>query len=681
MPIEASKAEQALVQQFLAQVKNPDDIEIEKNNAADQRGYIKDALLRTENETVSTNYVYEFQTSNIADLFPRDPMARVTPRNKMWGPGGTPPEIQAFSDTMEHLINFMQVQGDFKGAARSAAREALTVPTGFIKLIWYEDQTRDPIGARRHHGPEAKVATYTRLYQEYKANEFDKDDADYARLQSLSDSLKEVAMEQIKEDLNMNPAIIDPENDISDPRVDAAEAINTGGLVPLKYLPEVPVFQGFDFEVVEFEDVAWDWNLCDLRDWFNADWVAHRVRMTSDEVIEKFGLDDEQAKYLMKTCSDGQSNDGRNTQEFREDVEHDVDPHTLEVWERQDQTTGRVYVYTESYPAFLSVQEPEVTHNKFFTLFPLQFNSVAGEVVGISDVDKQRPLQDEINERRTWKNKAIRSKMPRFAVAADAAEEGEIPRLMNSQPFTAATLKTTEDPSKKIYAIRAENVDMNDFMVNDAVQELQIMASRPVSALGGATSDTTATEVTFAASQLSERVSIRRTIFQEFMNSILGAAAEILLQTMDDVQVKSIVGPGAFWPQSDREHFFMETDLTIKTSMDDEPNSDRFLERMQILDAFAKNNGFLLNPEKGMEVLEQVAREHLKLDLPANQWYFNPMLAQMQQQGGAGGVGEAGTPGPNSGALPTPPAAGPAGPESLPGNAQTVQNAVEALTP
>ena len=107
MPIDASKAELALVQEFLDQVKDPDDIELEKNNAANQRGYIKDALMRMESETVSTNYVYEFQTSNIADLFPRDPMARISPRNKMWGPDGTPPEIQAFSDTMEHLINFM----------------------------------------------------------------------------------------------------------------------------------------------------------------------------------------------------------------------------------------------------------------------------------------------------------------------------------------------------------------------------------------------------------------------------------------------------------------------------------------------------------------------------------------------------------------------------------------------
>ena len=659
MSEEVADSERALLQCFCKSLKIPDDVKEELERGADQRAYIKDCMLRTEGASVvSTNYVYRYLTASLADLFPREPQFAVRPRDKMWGPEGPPPEIYAFGTTMQSLLNF-KAGRSFTNFSRAIAREALTVASVWGKLIWHEDYTRDPIGVKHSTDFDRVVARYTSMYRQYKAKDFDKDSAKYEELRSLSEAVKQTRLDEIDETLAQDP--VDPEFADLDPRVIEARRIAGKTLVDPDDLPEVPVYQEFMFDLVEQEDIRWDWNIKRYENWMDCEYIQHRVRMTVDDVVQKYGVDEKDFK-LRET----EGNVEEDTQEHRNDIENNHSANTIDVWERWDRALGRVFVFCEELDSFLDSYEP-MTWSGFYMLFPLQFNPVAGEFLGISDVDMMRSLQDEINEKRTNGREYISAAMPRFAVSADAFDDSnDLQTIAGSAPFSYVPIKSVEDPNTKIFTFQAPPVDPSFFNPALAVSELEVMAARPTSALGGANPGVTATQTAFSNEQLGGQVAQRRKVFEDYLTLIGSAMIEILLQTMDPLEVQAVCGPVAFWPQDDRQAMLTELDLEVSTNLDNLPNGDQFMERLMGLHQLALSMGRIPNPDL---ILPKLAREVLKLDIPVEAWYpaTPQMLPGMGTPGPAPGAG-AGEPGPSQqGGTPTM--------SQLPGNAQTAQNA------
>jgi hypothetical protein len=388
--------------------------------------------------------------------------------------------------------------------------------------------------------------------------------------------------------------------------------------------------------------------------------------MAPDVMAAKYNLD---LKDITGSLPDVEDNNakGQTTQEHRDDIEENNDPKTIDVWERWDRTTGMVYVFTEHLPFFLDKYEP-VTWSGFFTIFPLQFNPVAGEFIGISDVDMQRGLQDEINEKRSNEREYISAAMPRFAVSADAFDDdNELDLMAQAQPFEYVQLKTTEDPSKKIHTFQAQGVDRVFFDTAQATSELGIMAARPEAAIGGASAGVTATQTAFSNEQLSGQVSQRRKIFEDYLGMMGRAMIEILIQRMDPMEVRAVVGEGGVWPDSEREAMLTHLDLEVTTSLDNEPNAQNFLANFQIIQQIAREGGKM--PDMDL-ILPKLSREVLKMDIPVEQWF--PVDPNMLN--GERGGGPAGSPGPNPGSQGQPQTGTPSMAQ-LPGMAQVAQGA------
>ena len=670
---EVSKSEAAFLEECRTRIKLPEDVEEEMERAASQRDYLKSCMLRTDAEAVTTNFVYRYLTANLADLFPREPNFSVVPADKIWGPQGIDPMLPVYADTAERFMNFHARVGHFKTSLREVAREALTVPIGILKLVWHEDFTRDPIGIRHYREADELSARYRRLYDAYKAKQFDKDSADYQRLIQLSDSLRPVALESLEEELdiaNVPLNVVEFEDGttlVEDPRLDEIKAVANAKLVPPDKLPIVPTFQRFSYDLVELEDFRWDWNVQRFSNYWACRWVGHRVRMTTEEIIEQFSLSAEEAEKLCKTSD---NMDGENTQESREDLENNNSSNTIDVWEIQDAETRKVYTFTESFYRFLSIQEPTVTHERFFTLFPLQFGEVPGEFIGISNIDLQRPLQDEINERRTHEKHYLRSVLPTYGVAAGVFSTGDKAKLRNRIPFDMIELETTDNPNQQIFTFKADEVNQNWFDIGRPRMDLELVAGRPVAGIGGTSPGITATQTAFAGEQLGSQVSQNRAIFQDYMTDIGRAMLEILLQTTDEMEIRYVVGPGAAVPTGDRDAFFAQMNLTVSAYMDSEPNKDQMLARFEKFFQLAAAMGMMPNP---MSVLPVLASEVLKLPLQASQMLIMPQ----PMQGGPGGPGlpaSPQSPGPAPGVEGKPMQNTPSM-ASLPGRAQTVQNA------
>ena len=651
---EVEKHEKAQLEKFLKETECPSDILKELERGADQRAYIKDCMLTTSEAgtgvaAVATNYVYRHMTASMSDLFPRDPTFDLRPRDKRWGENGPGREVYGFADTVEKLMNF-KAGRNFTEFARASAREALTVASSWGKLIWHEDYKRDPVGVKHSKEMDRTVAVYTHLHRKYKKKEFDDESEEYAQLLSLSDTLKELVMDELDKTMEAKP--VDPGLADMDPRVIEANRIAPKKLLSIDDLPPVPLFQEFIFEVVEQEDIRWDRRINRYENWMDLDWIAHRVRMTSEEICIKFGVDSD--KIQVKTTEPAPDED---TQAHREDIEENRSSDTINVWERWDRLTGKVYVFCKEVDEFLDEYVP-VTWSGFHMIMPLEFNPVSGELLGISDVDMQRALQDEINERRTNEREYMSSTLPRYLVAADAFAPGDLAAVEGSRPFQFIPLQTTENPNSKIFPWQAKEVSRDWFNTSGPVAELGVMAARPTSAIGGANPSVTATQTAYSSEQLGSQTSQRRAVFEDYLTLFGRAMIEILLQNMDAMEVRAIVGPDSVWPDS-RLVALTDLDLEVTTNLDNEPNSDRFMERFIQLQQAALGMGLMPN---GKKILPRLSREVLKMDIPVEEWFPVPVQPDANASTGAAPGPTPGSPGHEQANTPRP--------EQLPGAAQ-----------
>jgi hypothetical protein len=248
MPVHKEDRESRLVQSLLKRVEEvPHDVLEEMNRAADQRAYFKDSLLRSlGRDVVTTNYVYRYTAALVGDVLARDPTCKISLRDKRWGPEGPPVEMVEYGETQERLANFMGDKGDLRGAMHEVVWDAHSTPLGFVKVIWSEDFHRDPLGAPLR-GPQRQNAMYRRMYQEFKDGKFDRDSEEYLVLAELSDALKGVSRDQIDEAIQERGGV---EED--DELAVAGKSLLSGGLVNPKYLPDVPLFQSFSYDVIDF---------------------------------------------------------------------------------------------------------------------------------------------------------------------------------------------------------------------------------------------------------------------------------------------------------------------------------------------------------------------------------------------------------------------------------------------
>ena len=652
--------DEALLSDFMRRIELPDDVEQELERCADQRAYIMDALLRKDPDAVATHYCYSFMQASMADILPSEPTPIFKPAEKQWGLNGPPPEIIALSDTYTTLVRDTWRQVRFAETAQAFLREALTVPIVWCKLSWYEDIERSPIGARRFDSTIDTLQRYRRLYDEFKAEKFDEEDADYARLERLNESLRMAVLENLDTSMREQPA------GLGDPRLETAEKVAKAQLIDPADVPLPEPYQGINFDLFEAEDVRWDWTVKRYQDWRSCRWISFRTRMTGAEIVERFGLRGEDAD---KFCTDEVTED---TDTFREDVEENNSSNTEDVWELWDRETRTVYVFTKRLKRFLDFYQPTVTVRDWFPCVPFQFNDVAGSFIGLSDVDRMRPLQDEINLRRTNEKKAFKAQLPKLVATPAAFDDEDLNAIRDADPWEIVRTCTTENPKDHIFAIPMPSVDMSIFDLSKPMMDLQLMGGRPLAGLGGTQPGVTATQSAFAADQLGNLIGMRSLRFKAFLAEIAHKTAELLTLILPPETVTAIAGPAAIWhpAPTQREAGFLDLMTDVEVYLNDDPNKDKMLERLERIMSIGQMGGMIPNVAP---ILSRLMNEVLKMGLSPYQ-LFIPMM-----QPGMGGGGMAGTPGPAPG-TPGTPQDGVPSTESLPGNAQRVQQQVRTAS-
>ena len=131
-----------------------------------------------------------------------------------------------------------------------------------------------------------------------------------------------------------------------------------------------------------------------------------------------------------------------------------------------------------------------------------------------------------------------------------------------------------------IQPVRMIGIDPNLYEVKTIFDDVQLVVGAQEANFGGL-AKATATETSIAESARMSALGAQIDELDSFMSEVTRAAGQILLTEMSAEQVKSIVGPGAVWPELTNEQIQEEIFLEIEAGSTGKPNQAAEMRNME----------------------------------------------------------------------------------------------------
>lgn len=634
----ADAAVSSQIRKYERRIEPPADVRDEIERWEDMRRYVHtDAMLLDEEDAVGTNFVLRNQHTACALIDPPEPAPRIVPRK--WLPPAEsdgapltyPPDLLRYAKTHEIVIEFQQKRGGLVETLAGAEQDAMTLPWAVVKMRVQEDFGLDPVGYGRNNDQLDLLKRYERLRRDYDEGLFTDTDARFAELRDLSNTIRAYILDELQTQIASTEELsVDPETGAA-ALDDAGEGVMVGAddiharvqqllanpemLVETSDLPEVAHYVGYVWQQIDIEDFRWDWNIRRPEDLRFSRWMAHRVWMTGDDIREKWGVSLERLVEAMrvnresdgdrgapKSSSDSDPEYGGKDAEERtrgtgSSAEDDaMRGETYAVWEYWDRVQGRVYRWVQGTGFFLDDFVPPALPSRFFPFYVLGFNRVTGKVFGPSDTDLQSPLQDESNRMRTWQREAQKSAHPRWMISKGLLRPAEKNRFEQALPYSLTEVERADDLSKNIFPIIPPTYDPRLYDRTPSVLEMQQMAGLPAAALGAGNVGMTATSDAIANESMGKQVKVRRKAVMKIYAEIYEAMAEINAQILPEANVGEIAGPGAFWPEVDRQQVLSNFVVEAEAVEDDTAERGKELEAWVQIVTIAQQFGLPIDP-------------------------------------------------------------------------------------
>ena len=362
--------------------------------------------------------------------------------------------------------------------------------------------------------------------------------------------------------------------DLADDEIqsDSAEAEELRlAIASLMQEPQLVIREGLTFDYPDSTAIIPDPQCRSLRGWLGADWVAQEYLLTPEQIEEVYMVDVGSGFTAYDENGLSQGYEPHKLEHYSAgDRDDEATPHPRAcVWEIYHRKDGLVYVVCDGYSDFLQEpSSPDVEFSRFYPWFSFVFNEGYDErrLYPQSDIDLMRDMQLELNRARQGLREHRRANRPKTAVAAGILEQADLDKL-RTHPANALLELNALTPGQKIedvlQVIRMPPIDAHVYDTSPVWEDvLRVLGSDQADQ--GTTSDATATEVSVAQfSQNTDATSIIDDI-NDIMSELARTASEILILNVSQQTVQKVVGPGAVWPQIDRqtaaENVFLEVD-------------------------------------------------------------------------------------------------------------------------
>jgi hypothetical protein len=433
--------------------------------------------------------------------------------------------------TLEVLYNYnvREQTHSFKSCMKMTVRRAIITSVGYVKLGFQRAMQISPEIEQRIADMSERLANIERLAADLADDEIQQDSADAEELRLAIQSL-------------------------------TAES-------------QLIIREGLTFDYPDSTAIIPDLKCRTLRGFLGADWVAQEYLLTPDEIEEVYMVDVGQS-YL---AYDEQGNSSgyeagtastRHTQAGGLDDDASALPRAC-VWEIYHRKDAMVYIVCDGYPEFLrEPAAPEVSISRFWPWFAVVLNEGYDDkrLFPQSDIDLMRDMQLELNRARQGLREHRRANRPKTAVAAGVLEEADKDKL-RTHPANALLELNALAPGQKIddvlQPVKMPPIDAAVYDTAPVFEDvLRVLGSDQADQ--GTTSDATATEVSVA--QFSQNTDMTSVIddINDVLTDMARTASEILILNVGQETVQKVVGPGAVWPEIDKqtaaENVFLEVD-------------------------------------------------------------------------------------------------------------------------
>ena len=453
-------------------------------------------------------------------------------------------KLNKVGKTLEGLFTyFMQEsQPNFKSQMKALVRRVITTGVGYVKLGFQREMDRRPEVSAKINDITAQIDHLRRIAEEAVEGEITQDDA------------------QIEELMLSVKALMDQ--------------------------PEMIIREGLLFDFPESTAIIVDPMCRQLRGFVGARWIAHELYLTPDEVKEIYDVEIRDSYTAYDTSGRKQDSATKTMGSLMNTSTEDEQKGLVCVYEVYDKPSGLMYVVAEGYKDFLQEPKaPRLTVDSFWPIYPLVFNEIENKqhIYPPSDVQLIAPMQAEYNRARQGLREHRRANRPKYVAPAGRLELEDKDKL-KSHPANAVIeiqgMATGEKVDDLIQPVRMIGIDPNLYEVKTIFDDVQLVVGAQEANFGGL-AKATATETSIAESARMSALGAQIDELDSFMSEVTRAAGQILLTEMSTEQVKTIVGPGAVWPELTNEQIQEEIFLEIEAGSTGKPNQAAEMRNME----------------------------------------------------------------------------------------------------
>lgn len=318
------------------------------------------------------------------------------------------------------------------------------------------------------------------------------------------------------------------------------------------------------------------------------------------------------------------------------------------VWNVWDKETGQTFWICQGYPNFLV--EPAAPKHRlegFWNLVPLVFSpdEHEEEIMPLSDCYHLRDTQMEYNRSREMRRLHRKSNTPSYVAIKGRLSEEDKGKLQFKSPFAVvelAALQPNEKIENVIQTMKNAPMDPALYETNTEMEDVYRTVGSQEANLGGS-SGATATEVSVGEQSQTSSLDSNIDDLDDALSLTVRLTAQLMLMAMDISTVQRIVGPGAAWPEVNRQQIVEELMMTVKAGSSGRPNAAAELAKMErAMPWLQQMNGVSMAPfgEKAANLLDVDVEEAIVEGLPS-QTALNAMAGKLMGGGAEAGAAPA----------------------------------------
>lgn len=363
---------------------------------------------------------------------------------------------------------------------------------------------------------------------------------------------------------------------------DARYAQMIQGLRALKEKARISRWYGFDLQLVPMDAWGVTEDVTDIVNIYDAMAMFHDALITGDEILKRYKYEEAEDGTTygvlpeeLTSATPWDTNNASTDPNARNRASRNkqltapnatplnvasttgmagVDPRkrqylVREIWCKRDRT---VYVLIRGLTHYIAKYVPQKRSEQWYPFYLLAPNRVPTEIYAASSVELKRDIQSRMHRKRTDEEKARWLHLPRGIYnKAAGVDEKEMVKLQDVQPGQLRGINFGTTQMKIDDMVQWWKYDYNpeSFNTMKDEQDLDLMGSLPIQAMGQTGSANFATEVNVAANGSAIATQFRKNIIKRAIDNFLYCTAQEILQELSVEEVSRIAGPFAVMPE------------------------------------------------------------------------------------------------------------------------------------